>query len=243
MPKFDPALKYGMLQPIRRVGKSGHSALWECVCDCGKTAIVRGDAMASGNTRSCGCAKTMFNANQKHGRLTVIQKSEGRGPSKWMCRCDCGNIVIVRQGDLVTGKTKSCGCLRAEKSSAIGKDTIKAAIQAAAIIHTKHGGKKDRLYGIWRDMITRCNNVNCKAYKNYGGRGISVCNEWLNDYAAFREWAYSAGYDKTAPRGICTIDRIDVNGNYEPDNCRWVDMKVQANNKRKSRSPSARTAN
>ena len=103
-------------------------------------------------------------------------------------------------------------------------------------MHTKHGGAKreneDRLYHIWRAMKRRCADKNDA---NYGGRGISVCKEWADDYSVFKEWAYNNGYDENADKGQCTIDRIDVDGNYEPSNCRWVDMVKQANNTRKSR--------
>ena len=99
----------------------------------------------------------------------------------------------------------------------------------------KHGCARrngsTRLYKVWRNMKVRCDNPNCKEYKYYGGRGISVCEEW-NDFIEFQKWAYANGYDENAKRGECTLDRIDVNKNYEPSNCRWVNMKVQCNNRR-----------
>jgi hypothetical protein len=100
----------------------------------------------------------------------------------------------------------------------------------------KHGERSrrynERLYNVWNGMKTRCINPNAKSYRAYGGRGITVCDEWLHNFPAFQEWAITHGYDETAPFGECTIDRIDVNGNYEPSNCRWVSMEVQQTNKR-----------
>ena len=100
----------------------------------------------------------------------------------------------------------------------------------------KHGYAKrnsvTRLYKIWTDMRTRCNNPNSKNYEYYGKRGISVCSEW-DDFEVFQKWAYSNGYKDDAKRGECTLDRIDVNGNYKPSNCRWINMKTQCQNRRK----------
>lgn len=168
-------------------------------------------------------------SGQRFGNLVVIKRSgEIGGRSKWLCRCDCGKEAVVSVSNLRNGHTKSCGCL-------VSTTAIKT--------RTKHGHKKkakvNRLYPVWRNMKQRCDLPTHKYYKSYGGRGITVCQEW-RDYDNFRKWAYANGYDEDAPRGSCTIDRIDVDGNYEPSNCRWVSMDVQAKNKRNSKNKEER---
>lgn len=148
-------------------------------------------------------------------------KSSNRKRTKWVCLCDCGNSVVVTGSNLTSGHTKSCGCLNSKKTSERNK-----------VIMVKHGGSNDRLYGVWRSMKKRCNNTNDKRYKDYGGRGIKVCEEWEKDYSAFKKWAYENGYDENAEYGCCTIDRINVNGNYCPENCRWISNLEQQKNKR-----------
>jgi len=149
-------------------------------------------------------------------RLHVLAKEKPRYGTKafWRCRCDCGNEVIVPSQSLITEATKSCGCLNSEITSAR---------------NTRHGlACKEKLYDVWKSMRQRCFNKKSKDYPNYGGRGISVCNEW-NDYQNFRTWAMSNGYQE----GL-SVDRIDVNGNYESSNCRWASDLAQANNTRRN---------
>ena len=157
-------------------------------------------------------------SNQKFGKLTVIevdhfQNCKNSRRTFWKCRCECGNITVVRSDCLTSGNTQSCGCYNVtcrQKPNSI---------------------KKHKLYRVYWAMRERCYNTKGKHYNRYGERGIRVCDEWLKDYSVFYNWAISNGY-----KDGLSIDRIDNNGNYEPSNCRWVTMAEQQRNKTQRKS-------
>lgn len=156
---------------------------------------------------------------RRFGRLVVVGiRRERRGKRNEIiaqCRCDCGKEKDVLWCHLARGCAKSCGCLRREFAANKGHNSV------------KHGGRRTRLYRIWIGMRGRCYNHHNTGYANYGGRGIEVCPEWRGDFAAFREWALSHGYADNL-----SIDRIDNDRGYSPDNCRWADALAQSNNLR-----------
>lgn len=150
---------------------------------------------------------------QKFGFWTVIKRGHiDKKTTFWTCECECGTIKDVRAGDLKNGKSVSCGCYQRK---------------FAKEVNLKHGKIKTRLYSIYSNIKSRCYNFNFPRYKDYGGRGIKLCNEWKDNFMNFYNWAINNGYNDEL-----TIDRIDNDSNYEPSNCRWITKKEQNRNTR-----------
>lgn len=159
-------------------------------------------------------------SDRQFERLNVIKRVGTKSNSPlWLCKCECGNIAEVTSRSLNSGNTKSCGCIHKERLVKRNRN------------NSKHGDADSRLYGVWHGIKQRCYDPTRKDYPRYGGRGITVCNEWIDNYAAFQQWALKSGYDYHASYMKCTLDRIDTNGPYAPWNCRWIDMKAQSQNR------------
>lgn len=207
--------KFGKLLVLERaenrIQPSGQKKTqWLCKCECGKNIVVAMTHLKSGHTKSCGCANRLPDlTGMKFGRLTATKQVNVGKKLTYHCICDCGNTTNVTPDKLYSGHTKSCGCYN---------------LESLKNRSTTHGKSKTRLYMIWFKMKARCRNPKIPTYKWYGGKGVSVCDEW-QEFQPFYDWSMANGYTEKL-----TIDRIDVNGNYEPSNCRWVDMKTQMNN-------------
>ena len=172
---------------------------------------------------------------QKFGRLTVLEDTGKRkkGRIVWLCRCDCGRETNVMGDNLSRGHTQSCGCLQAEAASRNIKE-FRVQCERIKLPSYKHGdaprGNLSRLYRIWAGMKSRCRDANNVSYNYYGQRNIGVCSKWANDYLAFKNWSLANGYQDNL-----VIHRIDRNGNYDPNNCRWITKSENSKNAQKER--------
>ncbi|MBT1162098.1 hypothetical protein [Bifidobacterium sp. SO1] len=236
--------KFGKLTVLKMIpGTKTSEASVLCECECGKLITVITGNLKGGNTRSCGClvkearnkadrarrdgtapkrtthrykSKELVGKKINHLTILAIEGKNKHNQTMVKCRCDCGNTIIVRMSSITNGNTQSCGCMRAK---------------AAKQTHATHGdsGKDSdnrRLYQIWNKMNVRCSNPKAQYYSSYGGRGISVCDEW-KQWEPFRDWALDHGYTDDL-----TIDRINNEHDYTPENCRWVTPMENSNNKR-----------
>lgn len=241
---IQPGDHYGRLTVLRRVEdhvfpNGSKQIRWECECECGTIKAVMSGSLRSGNTRSCGCldrevaSARLFDdiTGKRFGRLTVLEFVGRRATnrcSRWLCRCLCGTELVVDGNHLRSGHTASCGCL---------------SVDVTRLRSTRHGFAVDNklhpLYRTWLSMTNRCDNPANVAYKNYGAKGVTVCERWRGD-GGFVNFLEDMGPKPLAPddwsgKGpYWTLDRIDPTGNYEPENCRWADPKTQAVNKRRS---------
>lgn len=211
--------RFGKLIVLQRnISQKDQQTYWDCLCDCGNVKIVTGGNLKK-RTISCGCSNSYKNiSGQKFGKLEVLYKDlnpKDRNRTWFICKCECGNIKSIRSGDIQNGNAKSCGCSTHEG---------------------KHGSCYTAEYEAWKGMKRRCLNSKTVNYKNYGGRGITVCDEWINSFEIFFK---DMGQK---PTNLHSIDRIDNNGNYCKDNCKWSTRIEQNRNKRSNKISSKQQA-
>ena len=222
--------KYNKLTAVRfshSVKTGTIKSHWFFRCDCGVEKTISKVNVISGHVKTCGCSRkeiTIDITGRKFGRLFAIKRhhKEKDGAYYWLFKCDCGNEAIVRKANVLFGKTKSCGCLQKDTASVVGTKT------------KTHGMTRTRFYKIWIGILVRCNNSNSTSYSRYGGRGIRCL---FTSFEHFRDTMYASYLKHCEIHGgsNTSIERINNDGNYEADNCKWSTQKWQQRNKRSSR--------
>lgn len=232
-----PGSKFGMLTLVKEASRDPGTGKRqaECRCDCGKTTIAKLAHIRSGNTQSCGCRKASNGSRRatdltgrRFGRWTALAvdpDSIGTGVRRFLARCDCGTERTLASSSLTSGHTLSCGCAHA------------GALSERSTTHGMHGHS---LYRTWMGMFQRCDNPNNPTYRYYGGRGVAVCDRWRGA-DGFPNFVADMGDKPDTPeawgssRPYWTLDRIDVDGPYAPENCRWADPRTQAMNTQRAK--------
>lgn len=220
--------KFDRLKVIGLYDKKNGRIRLKCQCECGNIIPVYKNTLMrdNGSTKSCGCVyadELKKEIGRRKDHLEIIGVKQYRRKGRVVVRCDCGTIKEMTLSQFNNPSVHSCGCVGVPK----GSDSP----------NFQHGMSRTRIYGVYRDMYNRCYNKDDISYTNYGAKGITICPEWLGDFGInnFSKWAYANGYDENAERGKCTVDRIEADKGYSPDNCRLVSMQIQNNNKGNNR--------